>query len=111
MFNLVRRMPLWGEPNESWSVAALGKVGIGIVAPHAENTIFNANNDVGQRQFRNLVGLNRGWWQVGEGWTTGFEVALRANLWYPFYVEVADKVAYANFYDIPVNQGTHLISG
>ena len=79
MFNLARFVPLIGEPNDSFSVAAVGKIGIGPMLPHAENEIMGQNVDVGQKDLNNLVGIHNGWWQLN-GWTTGVEAGFRVNL-------------------------------
>jgi hypothetical protein len=105
MFNLVKRIPLYREPDENWSVAFMGKAGVGFMLPHAENVTFGYINDVGQRTLNNVVGVNSGWWRLN-GWTTGVEAGLRINLMLPFYLEITDKVAYAGLSDVPVYQGT-----
>ncbi len=105
MVNLVKRVPLIGQPNESWSVAAIGKFGFGIMLPHSENIVMGKSNDVGNKEFGNLFGTKRGWWQL-DGWTTGIEVGFRFGLTKHLYLELTDKVAYASFSDIPVFQGT-----
>ena len=105
MINLVKRVPLIGEINESFSVAAIGKVGIGFMAPHAENFVMNRFNDVGKKELGNLIGFNRGWWQL-DGFTTGVEAGFRVVLCAPLYLEITDKVAYARLADVPVFQGT-----
>ena len=105
MVNLVKRVPLIGEPNECWSVAAIGKIGVGAMVPHAENTIFGNPNNVGPKDFNNAIGLNRGWWQVN-GWTTGVEGGFRMMISKSLYLELTDKVAFAQLYDVPVFQGT-----
>jgi hypothetical protein len=105
MVNLVKRCPLIGETNENWSVAAIGKVGVGVVLPHAENVIFGNSVDVGPKTLANAFGTNRGWWQLN-GWTTGVEGGFRIVLIDPLYIEITDKVAFAQFVNVPVFQGT-----
>ena len=105
MMNVVKRLPLIGETNESLSVAAIAKVGAGLMVPHAENTILGQNNDVGKKELANLIGLHRGWWQLN-GWTTGVEAGFRVVLAKPLYFEITDKVAYSYLGDVPVYQGT-----
>ncbi len=105
MFNLARFVPLIGEPNDSFSVAAVGKIGIGPMLPHAENEVMGQYVDVGQKDLNNLVGMHNGWWQLN-GWTTGVEAGFRINLTKAIYVEITDKIAYARLYDVPVYQGT-----
>lgn len=105
MVNLVKRVPLIGETNESFSVAAIGKVGAGIMLPHTENLLFGFVNNVGPKSWGNAVGFNRGWWQVN-GWTAGVEAGFRVVLWAPFYLEFTDKIAFAHLENVPVYQGT-----
>ncbi len=105
MFNLVKRVPLIGAINENFSVAAIGKIGIGPMVPHSENLILGNYNDVGKKQFNNLIGFTRGWWQIN-GFTTGVEGGFRVVLWNPIYLEITDKIAYARLDNVPVFQGT-----
>jgi len=105
MLNGVYRQPLIGKINETLSVEAIGKLGLGIMVPHTTDTIFGYTNDVGSKTFSNAFGLHDGWWQLN-GWTTGVEFGFRAVLYKPFYVELTDKIAYAYFPDLPAYQGT-----
>jgi hypothetical protein len=105
MVNLVKRVPLFGEINENFSVAAIGKVGVGLVVPHAANAVLGYPNDVGKKEFNNLIGTNRGWWQIN-GWTVGVEAGFRVVLWAPIYLEITDKIAFAQLSNVPVFQGT-----
>jgi hypothetical protein len=105
MVNVVKRLPLIGTTNESLSLAAIGKAGLGLMVPHSDNTIMGQKNDVGEKKFSNLIGTKHGWWQF-DGWTAGIEAGLRLVLLKPVYLELTDKVAYARLYDIPVYQGT-----
>jgi hypothetical protein len=105
MINLAKRVPLIGQTNESFSVAAIAKAGVGLMVPHAENTIMGHDNDVGKKDFGNLIGIHRGWWQVN-GWTTGIEAGFRVVLVKPLYLEITDKIAFAGLGDVPVYQGT-----
>jgi hypothetical protein len=105
MIDGVYRYPLYGRTNETYSVAALGKAGAGLMLPHTSDTIEGNSVDVGQKTLNNLIGFHSGWWQVN-GWTAGAEVGLRVVLYKPFYLEVTDKVAYSSFFDLPAYQGT-----
>ena len=105
MVNLFKRVPLIGETNESFSIAAIAKVGVGVMVPHSENVIMGNANDVGKKEFNNLIGFNRGWWQLN-GVTTGVECGFRMVLVKPLYIELTDKIAYARLGNIPVYQGT-----
>ncbi len=105
MVNVVKRLPLIGATNESLSLAAIGKVGVGLVIPHSDNTVLGNKNNVGEKKFSNFFGTSNGWWQF-DGWTTGVEAGVRFVVAKPVYLELTDKVAYARLYDIPVYKGT-----
>ncbi|HEY3797606.1 MAG TPA: hypothetical protein VGL58_04575 [Caulobacteraceae bacterium] len=104
MFNVVYRQPLIGRVNESLSLAAIAKVGLGAMVPHTSNIVLGNPVDVGPKSLSNLIGFNHGWWQLG-GWTVGTEFGLRATLLKPLYIEVTDKVAYADLTRVPVFDG------
>ena len=107
MINGVYRKALYGEINETNSLAFLGKFGAGIMVPHVDNTIFGQGNQaiVGQKTLSNAIGIHNGWWQYG-GWTTGVEGGFRYVVWAPFYIELTDKVAYSRMQNLPVFEGT-----
>lgn len=105
MANLVYRRPLLGELNETFSLAFIGKAGVGVMLPHADNTILGYSNNVGTKTPGNYIGIHNGWWQFG-GVTTGAEAGFRFVAFKPVYFEVTDKVAYADMWNIPVYQGT-----
>jgi hypothetical protein len=104
-FNLVKRLPLYRETNENWSIAGIGKLGGGFLLPHSSNTVLGVDNDVGPKTLNNAIGMRRGWWQL-DGWTVGIEAGVRVVLFRPIYLEITGKYAYAGLSDIPVNQGT-----
>ncbi len=106
MCNLVYRRPLLGEVNQTWSVASILKVGFGMMLPHADNVVLGQSNanDVGPKSLSNAIGINSGWWRLN-GWTTGIEGGFRFVLWKPVYLEVTDKIAYAELGDVPVYKG------
>lgn len=104
MINGVYRVPLSGQLNETWSVAAIAKFGAGIMLPHTTDTILGLTNSVGDKSLGNAVGLTNGWWQLN-GWTSGVEAALRFVLYKPVYIELSDKLAYAQLLDLPAVQG------
>ncbi len=107
MVNIVKRVPLIGATNESLSLAAIGKAGVGLMLPHSDVVVFGKNNEaeVGPKNFDNYFGTKHGWWQF-DGWTTGIEAGLRFVVAKPVYLELTDKVAYSRLYDIPVYKGT-----
>ncbi len=104
MLNAVKRIPLFGVPNNTMSVAAVVKVGAGVLIPHSLNVIFGQVNNVGPKAWRNYFGWNSGWWQFG-GWTAGVEAGFRIVLYKPIYLELTDKEAFSGVSQIPVNQG------
>ena len=104
MMNVTRRKNLIRQYDQNLSLAFLGKAGIGIVMPHADNTIFGQQSDVGPKTISNAVGISNGWWQL-KGWTVGLELGLRLVLLKPLFLEVADKVAYSSMSGIPVYKG------
>jgi hypothetical protein len=107
MINAVYRKALYGEINETNSLAFLGKFGAGIMVPHVDNTIFGQSNQavVGPKTLSNAIGFHNGWWQYG-GWTAGVEAGLRYVVWAPVYIELTDKVAYSRMQNLPVFEGT-----
>jgi hypothetical protein len=105
MLDAVYRYPLIGQTNETGSLAAIGKAGVGVMLPHTSDVILGNPVDVGPKTFGNLVGLSSGWWQLN-GWTTGVEVGLRYVVFRPFYLELTNKVAYSGFFNLPAFQGT-----
>jgi len=105
MVNAVYRLPLIGQTNETFSVSAIGKAGVGVMLPHTSDTITGYSVDVGGKTLDNMIGLRNGWWQLN-GWTTGVEVGFRMVLLKPFFLELTDKVAYASLGDLPAYQGT-----
>jgi len=104
MISAVYRQPLIGPINESFSLAGIAKVGAGVMLPHTSDVVLGKPNDVGSKTLANAIGLNRGWWQLN-GWTVGAEVGVRAVLLQPFYVELSDKLAYADLLDLPAYRG------
>lgn len=104
MINVVKRVPIVGEPNKTLSLAGLFKFGVGVLLPHSENRIFGNSNNVGPKAWGNYFGWSKGWWQFG-GWTAGVEVGVRFVIYKPFYIELTDKEAYSSVMNIPVYQG------
>jgi hypothetical protein len=105
MINGVYRLPLIGQTNETFSVAGIGKAGVGIMVPHTSDTVLGNDNNVGTKSLNNLIGFRSGWWQIN-GWTTGVEAGLRFVLYKPVYLEVTDKVTYSHLVNLPAFQGT-----
>jgi len=105
MAEAVYRYPLYGRTNETNSLAAIGKAGLGIMLPHTSDIILGNPNNVGTKSFGNLVGTSSGWWQLN-GWTAGAEIGLRYTFFKPFYLELTNKVAYSGFWNLPAFEGT-----
>lgn len=105
MMNIVKISPLVGENEQTMSLSAISRAGVGILFPHSENTIMGNQNSFGDKKIRNCCGLNHGWWQIN-GWTAGVELGGRFTFYRPFYLETTVKEAYGKLYDVPVYQGT-----
>lgn len=105
MLNLVHRTALLGELNQNYSLSGLLKAGFGIMLPHVSNTILGQNNDVGTKDFKHMVGIHSGWWQL-KGWTVGVEAAARWIPIMPVYLEFSWKAAYSSLKGSPVYEGT-----
>lgn len=86
------------------NIFAIVKGGGGFMLPHAENTILGNRGSVGPKEVSNAVGLTHGWWQLA-GWTYGAEVALRCDIYEDFFLEIADKEAYAKMDTVPIYAG------
>ncbi len=90
-FNLIRRIRLAGTPGKSGHVAFLAKAGGGFAWPHTENTLFGQNNDAGFQPFH--------------GWDADASAAVRVNLVKGFYFEFEEKLMYARYFGVKINQG------
>lgn len=91
LFNIVKRTNIHTSKSENYRLDFLGKLGIGPVIPHVENTI--------------LGNKNTPHFQFG-GWNTGFEMALRAVFYKHYYIEYANKIDYASYSGLRIYQGT-----
>jgi hypothetical protein len=105
MINIVKRIPILGEVNQTFSLAGMLKAGAGIMLPHSENEIMGNTNNVGSKEFGNYVGFKSGWWQLN-GWTAGIEAGFRFGVYSPIYLEFTGKEAYSRLYNVPVYEGT-----
>lgn len=104
MVNLVRRKPVIEFPKADLQLAAIGKLGGGVMLPHPENTIMGNTVDVGQKTFSNAFGLHHGWWQFG-GWVVGAEAGMQLLFHQTVYVELTDKEAFITLNNIQVYDG------
>jgi len=91
LFNLVKRWPLHESSSHNFKLDGFGKAGIGPLVPHAENMLFGVKNDPH--------------FQIG-GWNIGAEAALRATFYKTVYLEFANKLDYARYSGLGINQGT-----
>ncbi|HXT69414.1 MAG TPA: PQQ-binding-like beta-propeller repeat protein [Vicinamibacterales bacterium] len=91
-FNLVRRVRVAGEYGKRGYIAFLAKAGGGFAWPHTENTLFGQNNEAGFQPFK--------------GWDVDAGIGLRANLISGLYFEVEEKLLYARYFGVKINQGT-----
>lgn len=91
LFNLVKRWQICESDNHNFKLDGLGKAGIGPVIPHVENMLFGVRNDPH--------------FQLG-GWNVGAEAALRATFYKLVYLEFANKVDYARYSGLKLNDGT-----
>ena len=90
LFNLVKRWNYTSSGNHNFKLDGLGKVGIGPVIPHVQNTFFGKDNDPR--------------FQFG-GCNVGLEYALRATFYKTVYIEFANKLDYAGYSGLTVYKG------
>jgi len=91
LFNIVKRWQIYHAQRHLLKVDFLGKIGVGPVIPHVENSFFRQKNDPH--------------FQLG-GWNIGVEGALRATLFRYFYVEYTNKLDYARYAHLRIYEGT-----
>jgi hypothetical protein len=103
MVNAVWLHHLAGPVKKPGDVELISRVGAGILLPHAENTIFGQQNQVGPKN-ENICCSSGDWWQVN-GWTAGVEVGVRYTVYKSIYLELTQKVAYGVLRNVPVYQG------
>jgi len=90
LVNLVKRLPLVGEPSQRGSIAVLLKAGAGIGVPHPTNFVFGQANTPG--------------FQFG-GLDLGLEGAVRVHLFRLLYLEFAQKGIYARYSGLEIHDG------
>ena len=91
-FNVIRRWQLAGQPGRPGHFVLLGKAGGGFAIPHTENTVFGEDNDKG--------------FQFGKGWNVDAAAAIRAHLFKGLYFEFEEKLIYARYFGVKINEGT-----
>ncbi len=104
MVNAVWLHHLAGPVKKPGDLELISRVGAGILLPHAENTIFGNENQVGPKN-ENICCSSGDWWQLN-GWTAGAEVGVRYTVYKSIYLELTQKVAYGVLRHVPVYQGT-----
>jgi len=90
LFNFVKRWHLENVAHNKIRIDALGKVGIGPVIPHVDNSLFGQNNDPD--------------FQFG-GWNTGIEGCIKATFFNTVYLEYSNKIDYARYSHLAVYKG------
>ena len=90
LFNLVKRKALYQSKHNNLRYDFLGKIGIGPVIPHVQNSFFGNANDPH--------------FQLG-GWNTGIETAVRATFYKYCYLEFSQKVDYARYSGLQISDG------
>lgn len=105
MLNAVWLRHLRGPVQQPGDLQLISRVGAGILLPHADNTIFGNQNQVGPKS-QNICCFSRGdWWQIN-GWTAGVEVGVRYTVYKSVYLELTQKLAYGVLRGVPVYQGS-----
>lgn len=104
MINAVWLHHLFGPEMNAGELQSISRVGAGILLPHADNTIFGNQNQVGPKT-KNICCHSGDWWQVN-GWTVGVEVGMRYFATKSIYLELTGKVAYGVLRSVPVYEGT-----
>ena len=90
-FNVIRRVRLAGEPGRTGHLSFLAKAGAGFAIPHTENTLFGQPNEKG--------------FQFFQGWNMDAVAAARIHIWKPVYFEFEEKLVYARYFGVNVDQG------
>jgi hypothetical protein len=103
MVNAVWLKHLYGPVQQPGDLQLISRVGAGILLPHADNTIFGNENQVGPKS-QNICCGSGDWWQVN-GWTAGVEVGVRYTVYKSIYLELTQKIAYGALRKVPVYQG------
>jgi len=104
MLNAVWLHHLYGPEKEAGNLQLISRVGAGILLPHADNTIFGNQNQVGPKN-QKICCSGGDWWQLN-GWTTGVEVGLRYFALNNVFLELTAKEAYGVLKGVPVYKGT-----
>ncbi|HXB96180.1 MAG TPA: hypothetical protein VNU70_13510 [Puia sp.] len=90
LFNVTKRYHVMKTRDEKVKLDFYGKLGIGPVIPHTQNSLFGKANHQG--------------FQFG-GWNTGLEGVIRATFFRYVYLEYSNKLDYARYSGLNVYQG------
>ena len=90
LFNVTKRYHLLATRNEKIKLDFYGKLGVGPVIPHTQNSLFGQPNHQG--------------FQFG-GWNTGAEGVIRATFFRYLYLEYSNKFDYARYSGVNVYLG------
>lgn len=104
MINAVWLHHLAGPEKQAGDLQLISRAGAGILLPHADNTVFGKQNEVGPKNENICCFSSNDWWQVN-GWTAGVEVGVRYRVYKSVYLELTQKLAYGALRKVPVYQG------
>jgi hypothetical protein len=90
-FNIIRRVHVAGTPGRTGHVSVMAKAGAGFAVPHTENFLFGQMNDDGFQPFH--------------GWDLDAGAAIRVHLFRPLYFEFEEKLVYARYFGVKIDQG------
>ena len=99
MVNAVWLHHLLGPEKKPGDLQLISRVGAGILLPHADNTIFGNQNQVGPKN-QNICCSKGDWWQLN-GWTTGAEVGFRYLIFKSVYADLTSKLAHGVLEGVP----------
>jgi hypothetical protein len=105
MVNAVWLHHLAGPEKQAGDLQLISRAGAGILLPHADNTVFGNQNQVGPKSENICCFASNDWWQVN-GWTAGMEVGVRYRVYKSMYLELTQKLAYGALRKVPVYQGS-----
>jgi hypothetical protein len=105
MLNAVWLRHLAGPEQKPGDLQLISRVGAGILLPHADNTVFGNDNQVGPKTQNICCFSSNDWWQVN-GWTAGVEVGVRYTVYKTIFLELTQKFAYGALRGVPVYQGS-----
>lgn len=104
MINAVWLHHLRGPVDKAGDLQLISRLGAGVLIPHADNTIFGKQNEVGPKNENVCCFSSKDWWQIN-GWTAGVEVGVRYRVYKSMFLELTGKLAYGVLKNVPVYQG------